>query len=301
MGKDGQTGSVEQVLMSLADEAHGRPITNVSPELLAGLFAFWPADAKEGEAGKAELPADSAAILDSYFRAWGVPIRTCENSLELVSRAYDTFVTGLSFVMERFLRAGAAERERILEPLPPDWRLYLQAVATSDVEAARALAKKLQPLSNDCEFPKSLHVDFTKRRQAMKRRLLVEERAPEPALLSCLLSHIPSQKDGRTVAELAQLLHDELGEPRRRLAFRLLRTRGLDWSISDAMLLLNMSDGSKLGAVFRGTDFASTWREELADTAGILFPSREPRGLTKFLSSTLLGTAGLLELGLLRD
>ncbi len=90
--------------------------------------------------------------LEAMYAMFGVPLKVSQNSLTTLGYAYDLFVLRL----KPFVRARLTHPDtftRFVGDWPEDWVRYVDAVATLRLDEARAIAKKLQPLSPDCPLP----------------------------------------------------------------------------------------------------------------------------------------------------
>lgn len=150
---------------SLGDDAYAslgsipRP-----PHLVEILDQFWPECYTSEFSGKAIMAPEDAARLEALYRMFGVPMLVADNSLQILSWAYEVFVQGLGLFVNHKLRFpttfGACNSFReYLPEWPDDWVHYVEAVAAENFSESRRLAKKLNVLAPDCVYPKGTHLD----------------------------------------------------------------------------------------------------------------------------------------------
>lgn len=124
----------------------------VSDELYDTLHFFWPECYESSWSGKVIMTPKDATQLETLCRRFGVPMKVSENSLAVLSRAYEVFHLTLGcFVDRRLFRPEVFLSNP--EGWPQPWLDYIDAVVRGDEVAARALAIQLQPLAPECQFP----------------------------------------------------------------------------------------------------------------------------------------------------
>lgn len=125
---------------------------DVSDELYNTFHFFWPECFESEATGKVVMAEEDTVQLEKFFRRFGVPMQVAENSLAVISRAYEVFHLTLgAFIDRRLFRPEAFAANP--EGWPQPWLDYIDAVVQGDEVTARQLANQLQPLAPECPFP----------------------------------------------------------------------------------------------------------------------------------------------------
>jgi len=119
----------------------------------------WPDCYRSDFSGKAIMLPEDERLMEELFELFGVPLKIAENPYSVISHAFSVFaIFGLGYQLDLFMKYPD-ERLRKIYPLwSEDWFSYLKVVGAGDKAAARRLAKKLQPLSPDCEYPAGVYI-----------------------------------------------------------------------------------------------------------------------------------------------
>src|SRR5690606_2386339 len=99
-----------------------------------------------------EFAEDDALQLETLYERFGLPLKVRDNPENVLTQAYlFCSVYFGKFVNTKMRRS--AEYKAVTESWPQDWHDYVDAVLSKDLVAAKQLAKKLQVMTADCEFP----------------------------------------------------------------------------------------------------------------------------------------------------
>lgn len=129
-------------------------VDNRDPRLVEIFEQWWPECYESDFSGKVVMSPEDAANLEELFELFGLDIKVADNNINALVRVYDIVAMyGLGSQLDNFMTLSDEQLRRRYDNWPDAWVRYMTAVARADKSTARKLAKELQVLAPDCEYP----------------------------------------------------------------------------------------------------------------------------------------------------
>lgn len=129
-------------------------VDNRDPRLVAIFEQWWPECYESDFSGKVIMTPEDAANLEELFELFGLDLKVADNNINVLVRAYDVVAMyGLGSQLDNFMTLTDEQLRRRYDNWPEIWVEYMTAVAKANKPKARELAKQIQVLSPDCQYP----------------------------------------------------------------------------------------------------------------------------------------------------